>query len=39
LSKTESLGTAPIGRIEIGDRVTGHKYDVAYDNVFVAKTP
>ena len=39
LSRTEALGTTPIGRVELGDRIAGHKYDVAYDNVLVVKGP
>jgi hypothetical protein len=35
LSKTESLGTTPIGRIQLGDNSTGRIYDAALDNVAV----
>ncbi len=35
LSKTESLGTTSIGRIQLGDSSTGHSYDVAFDDVAV----
>jgi hypothetical protein len=33
LSKTESLGTTPIGRIQLGENSTGRSYDVAFDTV------
>jgi hypothetical protein len=33
LSKTESLGTAPIGRLQLGDSSTGRSYDVLLDDV------
>jgi hypothetical protein len=39
LSKTESLGTTPIGRLQIGDNSTGRSYDVAFDNVVVDINP
>jgi hypothetical protein len=35
LSKSESLGTTPIGRIQLGENITGRSYDVAYDDVHV----
>jgi hypothetical protein len=35
LSKTESLGTTPIGRIQLGDNSTARTYDVALDDVQV----
>ncbi len=35
LSKTESLGTAPLGRVQLGDNSTGRTYDVAFDGVEV----
>ena len=35
LSKTESLGTTPIGRIQLGENITGRTYDVAFDDVTV----
>ena len=38
LSKTESLGTTPIGRIQIGDSTSGHVFDVAFDDVVAATT-
>lgn len=39
LSKTESLGSTPIGRIQLGDNTTGRTYDVALDNVIVDTNP
>ncbi len=35
LSKTEPLGTTPIGRFQLGDNASGHSYDVAFDEVKV----
>ena len=35
LSKTESMGTTPIRRIQIGENSTGRTFDVAFDNVTV----
>ena len=35
LSKTESLGTTPIGRIQLGENITGRTYDVAFDDLTV----
>jgi parallel beta-helix repeat protein len=37
LSKTENFGSAPIGRLQIGENSTGRTYDVAIDDV-VANT-
>jgi glucose/arabinose dehydrogenase/chitodextrinase len=36
LSKTDNLGTASIGRVQIGDSSTGRTYDVLYDDVAVS---
>jgi fibronectin type 3 domain-containing protein len=33
LSRTESLGTTPVGRLDIGDTTTGRTFDVAFDEV------
>src|SRR6266508_1289648 len=35
LSKTDSLGTTPIGRIQLGENSTGRTYDIAFDGVEV----
>ncbi|MCM8749281.1 hypothetical protein NET02_08995 [Thermomicrobiaceae bacterium CFH 74404] len=35
LSKTQSLGTNPIGRIQLGENSTGRTYDFAFDEVAV----
>jgi chitodextrinase len=35
LSTTQSLGTTPIGRVQIGDDATGKSYDIAYDEVIL----
>jgi fibronectin type 3 domain-containing protein len=39
LSRTDSLGTTPIGRIEVGESIAGHSYDIAFDEIVVKKTP
>jgi fibronectin type 3 domain-containing protein len=36
LSKTDSLGTTPIGRLYIGDPATGRTFDYAFDNEVVS---
>jgi chitodextrinase len=33
LSKTENLGSTAIGRVELGESVTGRNFDVAFDDV------
>jgi hypothetical protein len=33
LSRTESLGPDPVGRIQLGENSTGRTYDVAFDDV------
>jgi chitodextrinase len=39
ITKTaESLGTAPMGRVYIGDNSTGHTFDYAFDNQVVSMT-
>ncbi|MFN2470401.1 MAG: hypothetical protein ABR583_05315 [Gaiellaceae bacterium] len=35
LTQTESLGTAPIQRVQLGDHWSGRTYDVAFDNIAV----
>ncbi len=35
VNNPESLGTAPIGRVELGDSGTGRVFDVAYDDLLV----
>ena len=35
LSKTESLGTAPVQRVQIGENSTGRTFNVFFDNVTV----
>jgi hypothetical protein len=35
LSKTEALGVAAIGRIQLGDNASGRSYDVAFDEIKV----
>jgi hypothetical protein len=39
LTHTDSLGTTPIGRVQIGDDGTGKTYDIAFDDVLVATLP
>jgi hypothetical protein len=35
LSRTDSLGTGPIGRLYLGETATGRTYDMAFDEVLV----
>ena len=35
LSKTESFGTTPVGRVQLGENSSGRVYDIAYDTVAV----
>ncbi len=35
LSLTQTLGSNPIGRVTLGENVTGRSYDVAFDDVTV----
>jgi hypothetical protein len=35
LSKTESLGTTAVGRVQFGDNATGKTFDIAYDDITV----
>jgi fibronectin type 3 domain-containing protein len=35
---TASLGTSPVGRVLIGENVSGHAYDLAFDDVVVTST-
>ncbi|RPI94891.1 MAG: DNRLRE domain-containing protein [Chloroflexi bacterium] len=39
LSKTESLSSTPIRRIQLGENSAGRTYDVAFDNVAANTTP
>ena len=39
LSGTANLGSAPIGRVVIGDTASGHTYDVAFDDVVADTKP
>jgi hypothetical protein len=36
LTKTESLGTTPIGRFRLGENISGRTYDVAFDDVVLS---
>ena len=36
LSKTDSLGTTPVGRIYVGDPASGRTFDYAFDNELVS---
>jgi Calcineurin-like phosphoesterase/Bacterial Ig domain/Putative Ig domain len=36
LSKTESLGTSMVGRLQLGDTSSGRTYDVAFDEIAAA---
>jgi chitodextrinase len=35
LTRSDSLGSTPVGRVELGDPSTGRTYDVAFDDVSV----
>src|SRR5688500_18359312 len=35
-SRTDQLGTTPIGMIQLGDNTTGHTYDIAFDEVVLS---
>ena len=35
LSNTESLGTSPIGRVQVGENSPGRTFDVAFDDIVV----
>jgi hypothetical protein len=35
----QNLGTAPIGRLQLGETSTGRSYDIAFDDVAVAAEP
>jgi hypothetical protein len=39
LSKTEDLGTTPMGRVQLGEDLTGRTFDVAFDDVTVDVPP
>ncbi|MGZ4437744.1 MAG: fibronectin type III domain-containing protein [Nocardioidaceae bacterium] len=39
LTRTDNLGTAPIGRIVAGESTAGHSFDYALDDVRVTRTP
>jgi hypothetical protein len=36
LTRTESLGTTPVGRVQVGENLTGRSYDVGFDDVRVS---
>jgi Fibronectin type III domain/Concanavalin A-like lectin/glucanases superfamily/Calcineurin-like phosphoesterase len=36
LTKTESLGTAPVGQVQLGENIAGRTYDVAFDDVIAS---
>jgi len=38
VSTTDTLGTSPIARLELGDPSTGRTFDVAFDNVVANRT-
>jgi hypothetical protein len=37
LAKTHDLGLAAVGRVQLGDNVSGRSYDIAYDDVAVER--
>jgi hypothetical protein len=37
LSLTQSLGTAPVGRLQLGDNSTGRTYDAVFDDVTLTR--
>jgi parallel beta-helix repeat protein len=39
LSRTDSLGTTPIGQVVAGESLTGRAYDFALDNVRITRQP
>jgi hypothetical protein len=39
LGKTEDLGTTPIGRVQLGEDLTGRAFDAAFDDVAVDVPP
>ena len=39
VTTTETLGSSPIGRITLGDDVTGRSYDIAIDDLTVDTNP
>ena len=39
LSKTDSLGTTPIGQIVAGEALSGHAYDFGLDNLRISRQP
>ena len=36
LTKTESLGTTGVGRVQVGENITGRTYDLALDDITIA---
>jgi chitodextrinase len=39
VTSTQNLGTTPIGKLELGNSVTGRTYDLRFDNVLATVTP
>jgi hypothetical protein len=39
LSKAENLGTAAIGRLDLGDDSTGRTFDIAFDDIVADTSP
>jgi hypothetical protein len=39
MSKSESLGATPIGRLQLGDDATGRVFDVVHDDVVLDTAP
>jgi hypothetical protein len=35
LSRSQALGSAPIGRVQLGNNQTGRTYDVAFDDIVI----
>jgi fibronectin type 3 domain-containing protein len=38
MSRTDNLGTTPVGRVYVGEPATGRVFDVAYDNVVLSNS-
>ena len=39
MSRTDNLGTTPVGRVYVGEPATGRVFDVAFDNAIVSTSP
>jgi fibronectin type 3 domain-containing protein len=39
LSRTDTLGATPVGRVEVGESVAGHSFQLVFDDILIKKTP